>query len=149
MTVSSSRRYRHHTLKCGEFFQCFIRQPRQDPSVLTPSPIGEGELTVWLLRKILKDGTGRLWAIGTEGTQVAEELESSNLFTFPDDRSAHTCLIHMTEVVRKAFGVHACDIDPGCSIHPSTKLITHTLPHSQCTHFRVIMRKDGYPPRRA
>lgn len=143
------RRYNHHKLLIGDVFECFTQYNEPSSSYLvTPSLIGYGERTVWLLQILLGDRNGNLWTLATRG-EALEEGSHSTLFKFDSERSTTTTLVKMESVVRKAFAIHACDVKGTCTLEYATKTFSHCINRTSPTYFRVISRRNGYPSRRA
>lgn len=103
---------------------------------------------VCILRALLRYNKNNLCAMATMGEKIEINGET-NLYKFSNVFTAHTVLVEMSSAVRKAFSIHACDINGSCRVDENKKEILHYMNPTSTIHFRVIRRKNGYPPRRS
>ena len=165
------RRYNHHKIEPGAFVQCYSESMNSSStntsSVIVPSETGSGSLLVLQVQMLLGCVTDEPWAVvlrgephrSSEHTTASQLpthnnsdqiLQRENTYVFPAIDTSSARLLKLTSPVRKAFGIHACDLDNnGCRIDLKQKKVIHSLSDNQKRTFTVLTRKSGFPPRRS
>ena len=179
------RRYCHHTIRPGDFIQCYSTAEVDEDGQLgstfmEPSEIGLGKLMVFQVKFIIGGESSGMWTAALYGLPYCDNVQSAsmpvdteaegtskshcdsdensaeeltprdNVYTFRPFRQNEVVLLKLTKTVRKAFGLHACDLDSnGCCIDTTQKTISHRLPKDKPSSFTVLTRPVGFPPRRS
>lgn len=138
------RFYPHHVLRVGDCVEITASPPTLDDDIILSLPDGAGVKGFYFIHGLFGWKDGHVWA-GVH--RLMGNTGGAYKVTGLQERSLQ--LAHLSPSTRKVGLLHACEVNNICDYTTSSKSIRHSLLLENCDFFRILTRREGYPPRRS